>query len=250
MKSEMHVRFRENLLELSLHHMAENFQQVLDEVSGSGGSALQALERLIGDELAERQTRTMTRRIINAHLPKEKALAEYDFDFPKRIPKQKLLRYFDGDFIPTHANLVLVGPQGVGKTHLAVALGYTACRLGLGVRYVRAIDMINELIAAQNREMLGKVLRQYTRPDLLLVDELGYLPVDKRGADLLFQVVSARYERGSIVMTTNRPFKDWGAILDVDPTLASAMIDRLMHHGEAIVIEGKSYRVKDRNLGT
>ena len=143
-----------------------------------------------------------------------------------------------------------MGPQGVGKTHLAVALGYTACRRGIPTRYVRAIDMLNDLVAAQVQGTLGKALRQYTRPALLLVDELGYLPVDKRGADLLFQVVSARYELGSIVITTNRPFKDWGAILDVDPTLASAMIDRLMHHGEAIVIEGRSYRVKDRDLGT
>jgi len=250
MKTDLHAQLRGQLIQLRLPHMAEHYGTVLDEIADAGGSTLQALVRLVADEISAHEERSMARRIMNAHLPKEKTLAEYDFVYPKRIAKQKLLRYFDCDFISTHANLVLVGTQGMGKTHLAIAMGYTACRLGISTRYVRAIDMLNNLTFAQQQGTLDKALRQYTRPALLLVDELGYLPVDKRGADLLFQVVSARYEAGSIVMTTNRPFKDWGTMLDVDPTLASAMIDRLMHHGEAIVIEGRSYRVKDRNLGT
>ncbi len=106
--------------------------------------------------------------------------------------------------------------------------------------------MINQLTTAQINGLLGKALRTYTRPTLLLLDELGYLPIDKRGADLLFQVIAARYESGSIVLTTNRPFREWGALFDVDNTLATALIDRLMHHGEAIVIQGDSYRMKDK----
>ena len=106
--------------------------------------------------------------------------------------------------------------------------------------------MINDLTSAHINGTLAKGLRVYTRPELLLLDELGYLPIDKRGADLMFQVVAARYESGSIVITTNRPFRDWGKIFDVDNTLASAMIDRLMHHGEALVIQGESYRMKDK----
>ena len=106
--------------------------------------------------------------------------------------------------------------------------------------------MINHLTTAQINGLLGKAIKTYVRPSLLLLDELGYLPIDKRGADLLFQVVAARYETGSIVLTTNRPFREWGALFDVDNTLATALIDRLMHHGEAIVIQGPSYRMKDK----
>jgi DNA replication protein DnaC len=107
--------------------------------------------------------------------------------------------------------------------------------------------MINHLTAAERKGSLGKTLRSYVRPSLLLLDELGYLPIDKHGADLLFQVVAARYEVGSIVITTNRPFREWGKIFDVDNTMATALIDRLMHHGEGLVIQGDSYRMKDKN---
>jgi DNA replication protein DnaC len=144
---------------------------------------------------------------------------------------------------------VLIGPTGTGKSHLLTALGYTACEKGITVRFTRAIDMINTLTTAQVNGTLEQALKHYVNPSLLLLDELGYLPIDKRGADLMFQVVAARYEAGSIVITTNRPFRDWGKIFDVDNTLATAMIDRLMHHGEALVIQGKSYRTNDDTDG-
>lgn len=178
-----------------------------------------------------------------------KTLAEYKFDFPKRIPKQKIVRLFDCQFIEQHQSAVLIGPTGVGKTHLLTAMGYTACERGISVRFTRVIDMINRLTTAQINGTLEQVLKVYLKPSLLLLDELGYLPIDKRGADLLFQVVAARYESGSIVITTNRPFRDWGRIFDVDNTLATAMIDRLMHHGEAIAIQGDSFRTKDGTTG-
>ena len=142
---------------------------------------------------------------------------------------------------------MLIGPTGTGKSHLLTALGYTACERGYSLRYTRVVDMINHLTTAQINGLLGKALKTYVRPTLLLLDELGYLPIDKRGADLLFQVVAARYESGSIVLTTNRPFREWGALFDVDNTLATALIDRLMHHGEAIVIQGDSYRMRDKD---
>jgi DNA replication protein DnaC len=185
--------------------------------------------------------------LLEARLPKLKTVAEYDFSFPKRIPKAAILRLFDCDFIARHGCAVLIGPTGTGKTHLLTALGYTAAERGYSVRHTRAVDMINHLTTAQINGLLGKALKTYVRPGLLLLDELGYLPIDKRGADLLFQVVAARYETGSIVLTTNRPFREWGALFDVDNTLATALIDRLMHHGEAIVIQGASYRMKDKD---
>jgi DNA replication protein DnaC len=126
------------------------------------------------------------------------------------------------------------------------ALGYTVCERGYSAYYTRVVDMLNHLTTAQINGRLAKALKTYTRPHVLLLDELGYLPIDKRGADLLFQVVAARYESGSIVLTTNRTFREWGTLFDVDNTLATALIDRLMHHGEALVIKGDSYRMKDK----
>ena len=127
------------------------------------------------------------------------------------------------------------------------ALGYIACEHGYSVCYTRVVDMLNRLTTAQINGRLAQALKTYVRPQLLLLDELGYLPIDKRGADLLFQVVAARYESGSIVLTTNRAFREWGTLFDVDNTLATALIDRLMHHGEGIVIEGPSYRMRDKD---
>jgi len=184
----------------------------------------------------------LERRIRQAKLPSRKTLEDYKFTFPKRIPKQQILRLFDCDFVAQHQCAVLIGATGIGKSHLLNALGYTACEKGISVRWTRAIDMINTLTTAQINGTLEKKLKEYTRPDLLLLDELGYLPIDKRGADLMFQVVAARYECGSIVITTNRTFREWGKIFDVDNTLATAIIDRLMHHGQALVIQGKSFR--------
>ena len=164
-----------------------------------------------------------------------------------RLPKSAIVRLFDCSFIERHGCAVFIGPTGTGKSHLLTAFGYTACERGYSVRYTRVVDMINHLTTAQVNGLLGKALKTYVRPSLLLLDELGYLPIDKRGADLLFQVVAARYETGSIVLTTNRPFREWGALFDVDNTLATALIDRLMHHGEAIVIQGSSYRMRDKD---
>jgi len=174
-------------------------------------------------------------------------VAEYDFNFPKRVPKAVVLRLFDCDFIDRHDCAVLIGPTGTGKSHLLTALGYRAAERGHSVRHTRVVDLINHLTAAQIKGVLGRTLSAYVRPSLLLLDELGYLPIDKRGADLLFQVVAARYETGSIVLTTNRPFREWGTLFDMDNTLATALIDRLMHHGEAIVIQGESYRMRDKD---
>ena len=236
-----------DLAELKLLEIAKGYRQVLDEAARKGSSMLEALSILIGLEQTARQQRALERRLRQARLPKQKTLAEYKFDFPKRVPKTAILRLFDCDFIERHGCAVLIGPTGTGKSHLLTALGYTAVERGHSVCHTRVVDMINHLTAAQRNGSLGKTLRSYVRPSLLLLDELGYLPIDKHGADLLFQVVAARYETGSIVITTNRPFREWGKLFDVDNTLATALIDRLMHHGEAIVIKGDSYRMRDKD---
>jgi DNA replication protein DnaC len=243
----LHTQLDRNLAELKLLEIAKSYRELLDEAARNGNSMLEVLAMLIGMEQTARQQRALERRLRQARLPKHKTLAEYDFNFPKRIPKAAILRLFDCDFIERHGCAVMMGPTGTGKSHLLTALGYTATERGYSVRHTRAVDMINHLTTAQINGLLGKALKTYVRPSLLLLDELGYLPIDKRGADLLFQVVAARYESGSIVLSTNRPFREWGALFDVDNTLATALIDRLMHHGEVIVIQGASYRMKDKD---
>jgi DNA replication protein DnaC len=235
-----------DLDQLRLPEIAKRYQEILDDAARKGSSMLEVLAILIGVERTARDQRALERRLREARLPLRKTLAEYNFQFPKRISKTAIVRLFDCDFIPRHGCAVLIGPTGTGKSHLLSALGYVACEKGHSVRHVRVVDMINHLTTAQINGLLGKALKSYTRPDLLLLDELGYLPIDKRGADLLFQVIAARYETGSIVLTTNRPFREWGTLFDVDNTLATALIDRLMHHGEALVIKGESYRMKDK----
>jgi DNA replication protein DnaC len=245
MSKAKHDQLHQDLLSLNLNHIAENYREVLDEAARKNSPTLEILVQLVSGQLSARRDGALARRVRAARLPKMKTLAEYDFSFPKRIAKQKVLRLFDLQFIDTYQCAVLIGSTGLGKTHLLTALGYAACERGISVRFTRAIDMINILTTAHHNGTLEKKLKEYVRPQLLLLDELGYLPIDKRGADLMFQVVASRYETGSIVISTNRVFKEWGQIFDVDNTLATAMIDRLMHHGEAILIQGDSYRTKD-----
>ena len=244
---QMHEMLLANLSELNLTQIAETYREVLDDAARKNSSALDVLTSLIAAEVTARRQRALDRRIRQAKLPKLKTVDEYNFEFPKRIPKQKVLRLFDCQFVEQRQCAILIGPTGTGKTHLLTALAYTVCEKGISVRFTRVIDMINTLTNAQLNGTLERALKHYVNPSVLLLDELGYLPIDKRGADLMFQIVAARYESGSIVITTNRPFRDWGKIFDVDNTLATAMIDRLMHHGEAIVIQGESYRTKDND---
>jgi DNA replication protein DnaC len=240
-------RLDRDLAELRLLEIAKAYREVLDEAARKGSSMLEVLAILVGLEATGRQQRAMQRRLVQARLPKRKTVEDYDFNFPKRVPKAAIVRLFDCSLIERHGCAVLIGPTGTGKSHLLTALGYTAAERGYSLRYTRVVDMINHLTTAQISGLLGKALKTYVRPTLLLLDELGYLPIDKRGADLLFQVVAARYESGSIVLTTNRAFREWGTLFDVDNTLATALIDRLMHHGEALVIKGDSYRMKDKD---
>lgn len=141
--------------------------------------------------------------------------------------------------------MIFLGGVGLGKTHLATALGYHACLRGYSVLFCSAVDAINNLAAAQSAGRLKQELRKYHKPALVILDELGYLPIDKTGADLLFQIISHRYEQGSLIITTNRAFKDWPEIFNNDSTLTSALLDRLLHHTETVLIEGRSYRMKE-----
>ena len=149
-------------------------------------------------------------------------------------------------FIEDKGNVIFIANVGLGKSHLGIALAHTACLRGYPVLFTTAVDIINTLSAAQAQGNLKRELRKYLQPKLLVVDELGYLPIDKHGADLLFQIISERYERGALIITTNRAYKHWPEIFNHDSTLTSALLDRLLHHAETVLIEGKSYRMKEQ----
>ncbi len=204
------------------------------------------LRRIMEGEYHERRQRVIERRIKAARFPVLKTLEQFRWDWPKKINRLAVQDLFRMEFLKEKANVVLLGNVGLGKTHLATALGYAACQQGASVLFANAISVINDLAAAQKRGLLKRQLKTYLRPELLALDEIGYLPIDQHGADLLFQVISQRYEQGSIVLTTNKPFKQWPSIFNNDSTIASAVLDRLLHHAQTIVIEGSSYRMKDR----
>ena len=167
-----------DLADLKLLEIARGYREVLDEAARKGSSRLAVLSTLIGMEQTVRQQRALERRLQQARLPKQKTRADYDFNFPKRIPKTAIVRLCDCAFIPRHGGAVFIGPTGTGKTHLLTALGYTACERGYSIRYTRVADMLNHLTTAPITGRLGKALKIYVRPHLLLLDELGYLPID------------------------------------------------------------------------
>ena len=226
--------------------MQEHIEQLAAQAAENQWSHAEFLGRLIEGETALRQDHARARRIRQARFPVLKTLDQFDFTWPSKINRPAVQNLFRLTFLREQANAILVGGVGLGKSHLAIALGYAACEAGFRVRFATAIDIVNTLSAADKAGRLVQEMKKYTRPDLLVCDELGYLPIDKRGADLLFQIISQRYERGSIVLTTNKVFKHWPSIFNNDSTLASAILDRLLHHAETVVLEGRSYRMKDR----
>lgn len=231
---------------LKLPFILEQFEPQAQKAATDQWSHVEFLARLIEGEANLRQDRACQRRIENARFPVLKTLEQFEFTWPTKINRQAIQNLFRLKFIEDKANAIFIGGVGLGKTHLATALGLAACYAGIRVRFATAIDIINNLSAAQNAGRLAKELKTYTRPGLLVVDELGYLPIDKHGADLLFQIISGRYERGSIVLTTNKVYKHWPSIFNNDSTLTSAILDRILHHADTVIIEGRSYRMKDR----
>jgi DNA replication protein DnaC len=230
---------------LKLPYIREHHETVAQLAARKQWTHVHYLSELIKEESNLRKDHTIQRRIRMARFPVVKTLDAFDWSWPKKINRDHVQNLFRLKFIEDKSNVVFIGGVGLGKTHLASALGYQACLKGHTVLFASAIDAVNDLISAQNAGRLKQELKKYLKPELMILDELGYLPIDKTGADLLFQIISQRYEQGSLVITTNRVFKDWPEIFNNDSTLTSALLDRLLHHTEAVVIEGKSYRMKE-----
>ena len=235
------------LKDLMLTWPLENHETVTKQAASEQWTHTEYLTRLMEGEHLRRRDNRILRRIQAAHFPVAKTLDGFNWSWPKAINRAQIQNLCRLQFMEQNANVIFLGPVGVGKTHLASAIGYAACMEGHSVLFTSAVDMINTLAAAQAAQRLKQELKKYLTPRLLVLDELGYLPIDKFGADLLFQVISARYERGPIVLTTNKPFKHWPAIFNNDSTLTAAVLDRLLHHAESIVIQGSSYRMKDQS---
>jgi len=235
-----------NLKYLKLAYLPAHYNELAQKASQNNWTHVDYLARLIEGEAALRQERSIARRIQLARFPVIKTLEQFSWSWPKTINRLQVQNLFRLQFIQAKANVIFLGGVGLGKTHLATALGSAACLKGYPVLFASAVDVVNTLSAAQAAGRMKQELKKYTKPALLILDELGYLPIDKAGADLLFQVISLRYEQGAMVITSNRAFKDWPEIFNNDATLTSAILDRLLHHAETIVIEGTSYRMKDR----
>lgn len=241
-----HQTLIEQLGALHLAFILEHFESLAQQAAKQQWPPTDYLATLIQGEVQRRQDRALQRRIKAARFPVLKTLDDFQWHWPKSINRMQVQQLFRLAFVDQHANVIFVGGVGLGKTHLATALAYSACLAGHSVLFSSAIDAVNTLVAAQAAGRLKQTLTKYTKPRVLLLDEIGYLPIDKTGADLLFQIISQRYERGATLLTTNRPYKKWPAIFNNDATLTSALLDRLLHHAETVVIEGSSYRMKTR----
>ena len=231
---------------LKLVFVREHYEILASEAAADQWGHVDYLASLIQGEALARQQRSIQRRIHQARFPVIKTLEPFQWTWPRKINRLQVQNLFRLKFIEDKANVIFLGGVGLGKTHLASALGYAACQKGHSVLFATAVDVINTLAAAQNAGRLKPAFSRYLKPTLLILDELGHLPIDKTGADLLFQIISQRYERGSIVVTSNRVFKKWPEIFNNDSTLTSALLDRLLHHAETVLIEGKSYRMKEQ----
>jgi DNA replication protein DnaC len=236
----------QHLTYLKLSFIAAQYAELEHQAAHKAWSHVDYLATLVEGEAHVRRDRATTSRIRLARFSVIKTLEQFRWDWPTRINRLQVQNHFRLAFIQDKANLIFLGGVGLGKTHLATALGYTACLQGYSVLFASAIDVINTLAAAKSAGRLKAELKKYTKPTLLILDELGYLPIDKTGADLLFQVISLRYEQGALIMTSNRAFKEWPTIFNHDSTLTSAVLDRLLHHADTIIIEGKSFRMKDQ----
>lgn len=236
----------EQLKRLQLKYFVQHYRELLAQAARESWPHARLLEQLTAGEMARREAALIERRLKEARLPGGKTLDGFDWSWPKKINRAQIQQVFRLDFVPAHSNVILLGGVGVGKTHLACALAHTACLRGLSVLFTTAVDIVNALAAAQATGGTKREMARLLKPALLCIDELGYLPIDKFGANGLFQVISQRYERGATIITSNKAFKHWPEIFGNDSTLTSALLDRLLHHAETIVIEGRSYRMREQ----
>lgn len=234
---------RAHTRELKLPTIGRRYKDLANEATRTQQTPTAYLAALLEAEVAERAERRERRRLLDAHFPLTKRLEDFRFDDNAKIPIATIAALADGGYLQDRESIILVGDSGTGKTHLATALGIRACSQGRRVRFTTLAALANELQEAESRRELGRVVARYARIELLILDELGYLALPDGAAELVFQVISERHERASLIITTNLPFGEWGRVFP-DPRLAKAVVDRLTHRAHIIETGSESWRFK------
>ncbi len=232
-----------DLKSMYLTSMASQWRRLAEDARSKRQPHAEYLADLARLEVTGRRERRIQRRIKDARFPMLKTLDAFDFEAQRGLDRDEVLELFDCEFIPQAANVVLVGGVGTGKTHIAIALGMACCQKDYRVRFTTAAELTNILVEAKSQDRLSRKLEQLARFDVIAIDELGYVPFDKQGADLLFGLITRVYERRSLIVTTNLPFARWSEVF-LDATAAAAVIDRIVHHATVLKTEGDSYRLR------
>lgn len=234
-----------NFEKLKLDKIKELYPYYIEKITKENFTLTDALYELTNKEIEYRDERASQIQITVSAFPYKKEIEDFDFDYQPSINKNEILELNTLGFIDRKENILFLGPSGVGKTHLAVALGITAAKKRYSVYFISCHDLITQLNKAHFENKLEQRIKHYSKYQLLIIDEIGYLPVDKQGANLFFQLIAKRYEKNSTIITTNMNFNKWGEVFS-DNILANAILDRLLHHSSVININGNSYRIKDK----
>jgi DNA replication protein DnaC len=233
------------LKRLQLPHLRETLPAVLSEAAKEQWTYLEFLERILGREVDAKEGKRVRMAMRIANFPCVRTIEEFDFSFQPSVDEGAIRELSTGHFLSHGDNVLIFGPPGVGKTHLAVGLGRKVVEQGHTARFTTATALLATLGKAESEGNLAEKLTEYSKPRLLIIDELGYLPFERRAAHLFFQLVNRRYEKGSLLVTTNQRVSDWGTVFG-DEVLATAILDRLLHHSHTLLITGESYRLREK----
>ena len=238
------LRIKEAATRLHLANLEDNLATLCERADSGQLGYLEFLDLVLEEETGVRDGRRFRNALKLSGLPHHKTIDEFDFAFQPDLDKRKVRDLASLAFVESKSNVALLGPPGVGKTMLAVSLAVAACQAGYSIYFTSLDDLVRNLREAESSGRFARKLQTYLKPSVLVVDEVGYLPLNRTDANMVFQMVSRRYEKGSIVVTSNKSFGEWGQVFG-DDVLASAILDRLLHHCEVISINGPSYRLKD-----